>query len=152
MKLSFEACSDFIGNDHWEMLIQASRDNVITLSWTIHTLWKGNWRLQLHVLSDFLQIMFLDASENTREHQRVIDLIFEITSSTPVDEGSILFGLIREDLRSRVSQGKDDGLIVHGFDPFSFQSSGSWNSNENIRLGYDMLQTSFNTGQISNGC
>jgi hypothetical protein len=74
-------------------------------------------------LSDLLEMMLLDASENSREHQGVVDLVLEITSSTSVDKGPILLCLIRENLRSWVSQGKDDGLIVHGLDPFSFQGS-----------------------------
>lgn len=82
----------------------------------------GLSRQELHFNGDLFEIMLQDPLENTRKHQRVVDLVTEIASTACVNECSSLNCLIGQNLRRRIGQSKNYRLLVHGFNPFFLQN------------------------------
>ena len=57
--------------------------------------------------------MLENPSEDAREHQRVIDLVLEVATTTAVDHSSGSLGVVRQDLRNRVRQSEDNASVGH---------------------------------------
>lgn len=102
-------------------LVQTAGEDVAHRQWPTHALGDGDCHSDLDGHGDFFDVVVLDASENSREDQRIVDLVLEVATATAIDEGSILFGVVREHFGYGVGHGEDDRFFVHLFDPLSFK-------------------------------
>ena len=57
---------------------------------------------------------FQGTLENSRESNNIINLIRKITTACADDFGTGFFCKVRHNLRSRISHGKENGVMVHG--------------------------------------
>jgi hypothetical protein len=105
------------------MLVQTFRDDIFTFRGAIEAFGQGDGSLELHFLGYLLQMVFLDASEDSRENEGVVDLVLEVTSPTSIDEGTISLCLFRQYFRDWVGQREDNRLFIHRLNPFALQST-----------------------------
>ena len=124
------------------MFVETGGDYEIGSWFPSQTLRQGDCGFQFHILGNFLDVVLLDASEDAREDQGIVDLVLEVTAAAAVDEGAVGLGLFREDFGGGVGEREDNGLFGHFGDPFAFQSACRRHADENIRFDDDSFERS----------
>ena len=86
------------------------------------------------------QPVLLDAPENSRKHQGVVDLVDLVTSSASVYETSIFHGLLMGDFGVWVCHRENDGPLVHALDPLALEGSFYRHADKNVSPFYNILK------------
>ena len=114
------------------IFVQTIRDYIV-LSWlSFDTQSNSFCCFDFHLISYSLDSMLRNSSEDTWEHQRVVDLVFKVTSSAAVNPSSRSFGIFWKNLWNRIGQSKNNAFICHLGNPVTSQSFFLRNSNEYI--------------------